>query len=502
MWSFVLLGILLILLIIRYYFLYYNYWCERGVTAVNPIYTFYNFTELVFMVTPRFSNLKDIYFKHQDKRYVGLFQYFRPILMVHDLDLIKKITITDFESFTNHNIYPNVLCADKLFQKNVFSMAAKDGWYELRGALTPFFTGSKLRRWYSLMQVCSTQILDYLNSCERTDYVDVRDLFERYSNDVIGSATLGVSCNSVLDRDNAFFHGCKSLADFSGMKGITYVVYSLYPRLLKIIAPSLLKSKMTNFFLQLIRENMLYRLESNIVRDDIVGLLSKYVQSGRKETSLNAGGVCDMTIEEVTAGAGTFLIAGFQTVAYTITTAAYELALNPEIQEKVCTEIEEVLNEYNGELTFEAINSMNYIENVIFEALRIHLVFSIIDRRCTKNYTIEPVHPGEKPVHLKEGDCVWIPAGPIHHDPKHYPNPQKFDPDRFGKNKPFSLMPFGIGPKSCLGVRFAMLECKLILVEILRSFDIVPVKKTISSLPTFKDTSFGLSRKTLSTNFK
>ncbi|XP_031341197.1 cytochrome P450 9e2-like [Photinus pyralis] len=140
---------------------------------------------------------------------------------------------------------------------------------------------------------------------------------------------------------------------------------------------------------------------------------------------------------------------------------------------------------------------MNYIENVIFETLRIHLFVSIIDRRCTRNYTIDPQHPGEKPVHLKEGDCVWIPAGAIHHDPKHYRNPQTFDPDRFGKKKPFSLMPFGIGPKNCVGSRFAILECKLMLVEILRYFDIVPVKKTISRQPTFKDTSIGLNRKTL-----
>ncbi|XP_031341176.1 cytochrome P450 9e2-like [Photinus pyralis] len=495
MWGFVLGIILILLLIVGYYLLYYNYWSERGVPAISPIYTFHNFSELVFRVSPKFTNLKDLYFKNQDKRYVGLFQFFRPILMVNDLDLIKKICVQDFDTFTDHSPYPNVLFTDKLFHKNVFSMTAEDGWYELRGALTPFFSGSKLRRWYPLMRRCSEQVLDYLNSCESTDCVDLRDLFERYSNDVIGSASLGVCCNSVRDRDNPFFNGCRYLANFSGMKGITYIVYSLYPRLLQIIAPSLIKSKVTDFFLQLIRENMHYRLERNIVRDDIVSLLTKYIQnkSGMKETSLNAsGGVCDMTIAEVTAGVAVFLIAGFETVAYTLTFAAYELAINPEVQKKVCNEIEETLNKYDGELTFDAINSMNYIENVIFEALRIHLFLSIIDRRCTKNYTIEPERPDEKPVHLRKGDCIWIPAGAIHHDPKYYPNPQKFDPDRFERKKPFSLMPFGVGSRNCLGSRFGMMECKLILVEILRSFDIV---QTISSQPTMAGKLIGLNRK-------
>lgn len=494
----VLLGVLLTLLLITSY--YYNYWRERGVTAINPIYTFYNFTELVFRVSPTFNNLKDIYSKHQDKRYVGLFQYFRPILMVHDLDLIKKITITDFDSFTDHNLYPNVVCIDKLLKKNIFAITAKDGWYELRGALTPFFSGSKLRRWFALMQMCSKQILDYLNCCENTENVNMRHIFERYSNDVIGIASLGVASNSILDTDNAFFHGCKALNDFWGMKGIPYVVYSLCPRLLPIIAPGLLKSKVTDFFLRVIRENMHSRLENKIVRDDLVSLITKSIQnqSGMKEAGSKVDPAWDKTIEEVTAGVSVFLLAGFETVATTLTHVAYELAAHPEVQEKVCNEIEETLNKYEGELTFEAINSMSYIENAILESLRIHLFVSIIDRRCTKSYTIKPERPGEKPVHLKKGDCIWIPAGAIHHDPKLYPNPQIFDPDRFGKKKPFSLMPFGIGPKNCLGSRFAMLECKLILSEILRYFDIVPVKPTISSGPICKGTSIGLNRKTLS----
>ncbi|KAK5644023.1 hypothetical protein RI129_007868 [Pyrocoelia pectoralis] len=502
MWTIIfLITILLILIsfIAKYYFYYYNYWNERGVTAINPIYTFYNFSELVFRVNKNANRVQDLYFKHQDKRYIGLFQFFRPILMVHDLELIKKITITDFNAFPDHNEYPIPLFTDKIFHNNVFSIPAKDGWYGLRSALTPFFSGRKLRDWYPLMKECAQQILDHLDISED---ICLNDLFGRYTNEIIGRTTMGISFNSIKDTNNSFFHSCKHLSNFSGLKGITYIVYSLYPRLLQVIAPSLIKSKATDFFLQLVKENMQYRIEAKIAQQDVVSLLMKYIQKRckKEEQQFTSKELSNATIEEVAAGVGVFLVAGFETVSYTLTYIAYELAKNPDVQEKVCNEIQKTLKNFNGDLTYDAINSMKYMENVISETLRIHLFLSIIDRKCVKSYTIEPEKPGEKPIHLKKGDCVWIPAGAIHNDPRYYPNPQKFDPDRFNDYKTFSYMPFGIGPKNCLGSRFAMLESKLIIIEILRRFEIVPVNKTANGDSTVMDISIGLNRKTLPLN--
>lgn len=99
------------------------------------------------------------------------------------------------------------------------------------------------------------------------------------------------------------------------------------------------------------------------------------------------------------------------------------------------------------------------------------------DRRCTKPYTIEPKTPSEKPVHLNEGDAIWLPIYALHHDPKYFPNPDKFDPERFNdENKdninPYAYLPFGIGPRNCIGSRFALLETKAIFANLLHHFEI------------------------------
>lgn len=106
-----------------------------------------------------------------------------------------------------------------------------------------------------------------------------------------------------------------------------------------------------------------------------------------------------------------------------------------------------------------------------------------MDRLCVKPYTIEPVNGNERPVHLKKGDLIMLPTFGLHRDPQYYPQPEKFDPERFNdENKsginPYTFLPFGVGPRSCIGNRFALMEIKLVFFYILSKFDIVVVEKT------------------------
>lgn len=105
------------------------------------------------------------------------------------------------------------------------------------------------------------------------------------------------------------------------------------------------------------------------------------------------------------------------------------------------------------------------------------------DRICTKSYTIEPKRPGEHPVQIEPGQLVWLPVFGIHRDEKYYPNPTKFDPERFSdENKknidPYTFLSFGVGPRNCIGSRFALMEIKTVLFHILRRFELVVIDKT------------------------
>lgn len=126
---------------------------------------------------------------------------------------------------------------------------------------------------------------------------------------------------------------------------------------------------------------------------------------------------------------------------------------------------------------------LNLQYNTLTEILRKYPPAPLLDRKCVKKYTIEPINSDEVPVELNPGDQIWIANGALLHDPKYFPNPDKFDPERFNdKNKhlinPYTFLPFGVGPRSCLGSRFALMQSKILIFYIYLKFNTVPIKKT------------------------
>ncbi|KAF5279692.1 hypothetical protein FQA39_LY18241 [Lamprigera yunnana] len=166
-----------------------------------------------------------------------------------------------------------------------------------------------------------------------------------------------------------------------------------------------------------------------------------------------------------------------------ISFTAYELAINSDVQDRLQNEIDNTISNCQGKLTYEALHKMKYMDMVVSETLRKWPPGFQLDRMCVRRYTIDPISSKEKQLTLEKGDLVMIPVVGIHHDPKYYPNPNKFDPERFNdENKrtiePFSYMPFGSGPRNCIASRFALMENKTLIFHLLSKFDIIPIKKT------------------------
>jgi cytochrome P450 family 9 len=115
-----------------------------------------------------------------------------------------------------------------------------------------------------------------------------------------------------------------------------------------------------------------------------------------------------------------------------------------------------------------------------------------MDRICTKPYEMTN-NDGTK-VQVNVGDGIVFPAAALHRHAKYWPNPDKFDPERFSddnKDKivPFTYMPFGLGPRNCIGSRFALMEAKSLFYYILLNFRIeksskmaYPIKLKASSI--------------------
>lgn len=416
--------------------------------------------------------------------------------MIRDPDLIKQITVKDFDYFMDHRtIVPEE--SDPLWGKNLFALNGKR-WRDMRSNLSPSFTSSKMRYIFSLIDESTTNLVNYYkNKNQDSIEIEMKDTFTRFANDVIASTAFGINTDSLNEPNNEFFLMGKEATNFASiLKSIKFILITLSPNIFKWLNITLLGGAVNRFFIRVIKESIKVREEKSVVRPDMINCLLET----RKQIANDLNATKDViTDTDVAAQALIFFFAGFDTVSSLMSFASHEIAINPDIQTRLRAEINQTLKDTNGKLTYEALLQMKYMDMVISEALRKWPTGVVGDRICTKPYTIkaDPQRPHEKPIHLNVGDPVWIPVYGLHRDPKYYPDPDKFDPERFSdENKaniqPYTYLPFGTGPRNCIGSRFALMETKAVLFRLLEHFELVPTAKTQISVQ--------LSTKTFSMN--
>ncbi|KAL1495017.1 hypothetical protein ABEB36_010507 [Hypothenemus hampei] len=412
-------------------------------------------------------------------RYYGSYQFFQPSLFVRDLDLIKKITVKDFEYFHDHSSISNER-SDPIVTQNLFSLKGEK-WKRMRTTLTPAFTSSKMRQMFVLMNKAAENttrfIVDRIEEQEKIEVeVEMKDFYSKYTNDVIASCAFGIHCNSLLNEDNDFFQMGKYFSStFKGWRVFRALINAFFPSLAGFLGISLFPAFVSEFFKKIVKDTISFRERKQIVRPDLIHLLMQSRKGLLKADSSNlvqdvgfASKILekedceylecntDLTDDLITAQALVFFIAGFETSSSILSLLSYELARNPDIQRKLQTEIDEYLKKTSGEWDYECILKMKYLDQVISETLRMYPPAFALNRICTKDYFIPAIKSGEKDLVVEKGCLVVIPTYGIHMSPEYFPDPDRFDPDRFcdaNKTKiiPGTYLPFGRGPRNCIG---------------------------------------------------
>ncbi|CAO2630612.1 Cytochrome P450 3A31 [Lemmus lemmus] len=119
---------------------------------------------------------------------------------------------------------------------------------------------------------------------------------------------------------------------------------------------------------------------------------------------------------------------------------------------------------------------MEYLDMVLNETLRLYPIANRLERVCKQDVEMDGVF-------IPKDSVVMVPLYTLHHDPQYWPEPKEFRPERFSKEKkgsidPYVYMPFGNGPRNCIGMRFALMNMKLALTKVLQNFSFQPCKET------------------------
>ncbi|KAL7737681.1 hypothetical protein ACLKA6_006081 [Drosophila palustris] len=191
--------------------------------------------------------------------------------------------------------------------------------------------------------------------------------------------------------------------------------------------------------------------------------------------------------EDLLAQCVLFFLVGFETMSVCLSYLTYELCINPEVQSKLYEEILAVEQELQGKpLSYSMLAKMKYMDLVIAELLRIWPPAFSLDRVCGKD--IDMLDDNQQLLaKFRKGDIVVVPIIALHRDPENFPEPNLFKPERFleenkSQIKPFTYLPFGVGPRSCIGNRMALMEVKSIIYHLLCKFQLVPAEKTVKNM--------------------
>ncbi|XP_032682945.1 cytochrome P450 9e2-like [Odontomachus brunneus] len=461
-----------------YYFLFKdrNFFKKHNIPHIRPLPLVGNMGPLIFHKQSMAAIVKDIYNVHPKAKYIGMYEFTRSIVVLRDPELIKSIVLKNFEIFPNHVRFITE-DQDPLFSNNLFFLQ-DDRWREVRNVLSPAFTSSKMKGMFKLMSDCAANFGKFVAEFPPEQrMMDMKDIFTKYTNDVIATCAFGVSVNSTRDPKNLFYVYGKEATNFD--RFVTFMKFHIFrnlPWLAKVFKLRMIRAEIAEFFRKLVETTIKTREEQGIVRPDMLQLMME--SRGKKE------GRKDLTINEMTNQAFIFFLGGFDGTSTLMCFAAHEIAVNKDIQKRLQNEIDQVLEDTNGESPYDIVNNMEYMDAVVNETLRMYPIAVIMDRACKKDFELPPTLPGVKPYTVKKGQVIWVPVYGLHHDPKYFEEPEKFNPERFlGEQKKHihntgAYLPFGLGPRMCIGNRFALLETKVLLFHLLARCDLLPCEKT------------------------
>ncbi|XP_072749254.1 cytochrome P450 9e2-like [Anoplolepis gracilipes] len=468
----ILLSIVIGALGIHYLFKNYNFFKRHGIIHVPSVPILGSVTSVIFRRLSFNDFLHKLYNDNPDAKYFGLYFTTNPIFLLRDPEIIKSILVKNFKTFPDRIGFADL--NDPLLVNTLFSLREQK-WRDVRTLLNPSFTSSKMKMMFTLMSECAVDFANFLTSMtlDKTD-MNTKDIFTKYTNDVIATCAFGIKINSMKDPTNKFYTYGNEATNFLETRPIRISLLKTFSTLGRILNIKVIDSHVTDFFKDIIKTTIATRDAENITRPDMIQLIMDIRgKEGRTE----------LDVDDMIAQAFIFFFGGFDTSSTTMSFAAHELAANPDVQTKLRQEIDKVLVESNGEVTYETINRLEYLELVINEVLRLYPPVPALERVCNKAYELPPALPGEKSFTMKKGMTFWIPLYAIHHDAKYYDDPEKFRPERFLDNKMYHnspyYMPFGLGPRMCIAYRFAMLKIKILLFHLLARCELKPCAKTM-----------------------
>nr|QZM07473.1 cytochrome P450 monooxygenase CYP4C131 [Lasioderma serricorne] len=360
-------------------------------------------------------------------------------------------------------------------------------WHRNRKLITPTFHFKILEHFQEVFDEKS-RVLVHKLAHRATDgrFFDVYPLITRCALDIICETAMGVQMNAMDEEGSGkqsdyvdAVYGVSELAlkrrdrpwlqsDFSFKLSPTGKEFEKY------------LSVLHGFTNKVIQERKDQLRKKKALKEEMNGKASTSAEEvfGRKERLA----FLDLLIEasdsgrllsdtEIREEVDTFMFEGHDTTTAGICWTLFLLGNHVDVQDKVAQELHDIFqDDVDRPITTKDLGEMKYLERVVKESLRLYPSVPFIARKLTKDIECDGLI-------IPESCSVAIHIYNVHRDPNHFPEPNRFDPDRFlpenTRNRhPYAYIPFSAGPRNCIGQKFALNEEKTVLANFLRNYEI------------------------------
>ncbi|NXU29495.1 CP3AD protein, partial [Thalassarche chlororhynchos] len=405
----------------------------------------------------------------------GIYDGRQPVVAVVDPQIIKSVLVKEcYSTFTNRR---RLILAAEI--NNALSIAEDEQWKRIRTVLSPTFTSGKLKEMFPIIKHYGEVLVKNVQKrMGKDNALSVKDIFGSYSMDIITSTSFGVNIDSMNNPKDPFVGEMQKLLKFDLFHPVfllSYICPFIISLLVKI-SSRFYRSDSLEFFKKSISKIKQDReKETHKGRVDFLQLMIESQKSASHGSDEANQSYKALTDSEILSQAVVFILAGYEATSSTLCFLAYELATHPDVQQKLLEEIDTILPN-KAPLTYEAMMQLEYLDMTVSETLRLFPLGGRLERTCKKDIEINGVT-------IPRGSIVMIPLRILHHNPEYWPNPEEFRPERFSKeNKeaidPYTYLPFGAGPRNCIGMRFALLTLKVAITILLQHFTFQTCKET------------------------
>ncbi|KAL7597487.1 hypothetical protein Lser_V15G27941 [Lactuca serriola] len=405
----------------------------------------------------------------------------QPLVIVADPELCRQVGIKKFKEFPNRSI-PSPILASPLHRKGLFWIR-DSRWSTMRNTILSMYQPSHLAKLIPMMQSFIETTSQNLPIEEDQD-INLNELSLKMATDVIGKAAFGFDfglSKPIHHQHNdtqidsfikQHIYSTKMLkmdlsASFSIIIGLLLpILQEPFRQILKRIPYTLdWKIERTNKNLNCQIDEIVVKKMEDKERgsNDFLSLILNARESETTTTKL-------FTPDYISGVTYEHLLAGSATTSFTLSSIVYLVSGHPEVEKKLLEEID-AFGPHDKIPTADDLQSrFPYLDQVVKEAMRFYVVSPLVARETSTQVEIGGYV-------LPKGTWVWLAIGVLAKDPKNFPDPDKFKPERFDPNcdeekrrHPYAYIPFGIGPRACIGQKFSLQEIKLTLVHLYQRY--------------------------------